>query len=101
MHNTPVVSWSNYSEELGFSQDTGKQTWESKKQTVMLGGKGRIVEIDETLMFKVKYNRGYGLKRKQIWVFGMIERDCKRGETVKKCHMEAKKKRAQNKRRMK
>ncbi len=62
--------------------------WESKKSSVMLGGQGRIVEIDETLMFKVKYNRGSGLKRKKIWVFGMIERDCKKGEKVKKCHME-------------
>jgi hypothetical protein len=61
--------------------------WLAKGEKVLLGGAGRIVEIDETLMFKVKYMRGSGLKRKQIWVFGMIERDSRKGKP-KKCHME-------------
>jgi len=39
-----------------------------------LGGRGTVVEMDESLVFKIKYNRGSGLKRKQIWVFGMVER---------------------------
>ncbi len=39
-----------------------------------LGGRGAVVEMDESLVFKIKYNRESGLKRKQIWVFGMVER---------------------------
>ena len=45
----------------------------NKESTIKLGGKGKVVEIDESLVFKVKYNRGSGLKRKQIWIFGMVE----------------------------
>ena len=39
-----------------------------------LGGRETVVEMDESLVFKIKYNRGSGLKQKQIWVFGMVER---------------------------
>ena len=33
-----------------------------------------VIEIDESLVFKIKYNRGSELKRKEIWCFGMTER---------------------------
>ena len=39
-----------------------------------LGRRRMIIEIDESLVFKIKYNRGSGLKRKKIWCFGMTER---------------------------
>ncbi len=61
--------------------------WAYKKENVQLGGQGMIVEIDETLMFKVKYNRGNALKRKQVWVFGLVEKEGKNGAR-KKCYME-------------
>ncbi|CAF1090388.1 unnamed protein product [Brachionus calyciflorus] len=48
-----------------------------------LGGIGKIVEIDESLVSKVKYNRGKGLKKKQIWMFGLVER-CPNG----RCYIE-------------
>jgi hypothetical protein len=39
-----------------------------------LSGRSQVIEIDESLIFKIKYNRGSGLKIKQIWCFGMTER---------------------------
>jgi transposase-like protein len=43
-----------------------------------IGGEGKIIEIDESLFARVKHNRGKALKRKQIWVFGMLERDSRK-----------------------
>lgn len=44
-------------------------------KTAKLGVPGKVVEIDESLVTKVKYNRGSKLKKVQIWMFGIIERD--------------------------
>jgi hypothetical protein len=40
----------------------------------VIGGPGKIVEIDESLFTKIKHNRGKQLKIKRIWVFGGVER---------------------------
>jgi transposase-like protein len=45
-----------------------------RKDDLKLGGKGVIVEIDETLVAKVKYNVGKALKIRQVWLFGLIDR---------------------------
>ncbi|KAG0422236.1 hypothetical protein DMUE_6225 [Dictyocoela muelleri] len=41
-----------------------------------LGGENKIVEVDESLLVKRKYNRGRIIK--EIWIFGMIERGSKK-----------------------
>lgn len=54
----------------------------NKQDEKKLGGPGQTVEIDETLVAKIKYNRGNGLKRKQLWMFGLVCRN------DRKCHLE-------------
>ena len=41
---------------------------------VNLGGFGMYVELDESLVAKVKYNVGQALGIQQIWLFGLVER---------------------------
>ncbi|CAF1016020.1 unnamed protein product [Brachionus calyciflorus] len=53
------------------------------KNNLLLGGNGKIAEIDESLYVRVKYNRGKDLKRSQVWVFGLVERN----DTNSKCFM--------------
>ncbi|RNA25960.1 ISXO2-like domain-containing, partial [Brachionus plicatilis] len=44
------------------------------KQNLKLGGSGKVVEIDESLYCKVKHWKGKDLKRRPVWVFGLVER---------------------------
>ena len=44
------------------------------KPNIKLGGYGQVVEIDESLFARVKHNKGKDLKRKHIWVFGLVDR---------------------------
>ena len=45
-----------------------------KNLKIKLGGLNKFVEIDKSLVFKVKYNKGSALGIKQIWIFGLVER---------------------------
>jgi hypothetical protein len=40
----------------------------------MLGGENVEIEIDESHLFKWKYNRGRLLAFQNVWIFGIIER---------------------------
>ncbi len=42
------------------------------------------MEIDESLLAKVKHHRGKDLKRQQVWIFGLINRPGRE----KKCYIE-------------
>jgi hypothetical protein len=44
-------------------------------KNMMLGVNGVIVEIDELMFARVKYFCGKDFKRRQLWIFGMRERD--------------------------
>jgi IS1 family transposase len=48
-------------------------SWKFSVDDQMLGGVGHIVQIDESLIFKPKYNRGSGLFRTQQWIFGIYD----------------------------
>lgn len=62
--NNTVVDWSRFCRELCVTY------FESTER--IIGGRGAIVEIDETLIVKRKYNRGRILRAG--WLFGGIER---------------------------
>lgn len=47
-------------------------------ENIILGGVEREVEIDESHLFKRKYNRGNLLSFQNIWIFGIFERGSKR-----------------------
>ena len=49
------------------------------KDSIKIGGPERIVEIDETMIYKRKYNRGRLTSNQveQVWVFGGIDRSSK------------------------
>ena len=62
--NKTVVDWSRFCRELC--------AFHFESDMSIIGGPGRIVEIDETLAVKRKYNRGRVLAAG--WLFGGIER---------------------------
>lgn len=62
-----IVDWRSFCSEV-------TEKWLSKQEPI--GGEGVVVEIDETLIVRRKYNRGRLLK--SIWLFGGIERITKR-----------------------
>ncbi|RNA07924.1 hypothetical protein BpHYR1_022811 [Brachionus plicatilis] len=52
------------------------------KNKFKLGGYGKFVEIDESLVAKAKYNKGKAPMRKQTWLFGLVERGNNENDAV-------------------
>ena len=56
-----AVQWYQYFQDIC--------SWKLVNSPTSLGGSGKIVQIDESMMVKAKYHRGHQLRAKQCWVF--------------------------------
>lgn len=54
-------------------------SWQLLQQPILLGGLNVVVQIDESLFVKAKYQRGHAQYRPQRWVFGIYDTVAKRG----------------------
>ena len=54
-------------------------SWKLLQRPIRLGGPGIIVETDESVFVKAKYNIGHALNRSQRWVFGLYDTQSKQG----------------------
>jgi len=66
-----VVQWYQYFRDICL--------WKLLNTPVKLGGPGKTVEIDESVMVKAKYHRGHQLTMPQRWVFGVYDPETKLG----------------------
>ena len=57
-----VVQWCQYFRDIC--------SWKLLRMPASLGGQGKIIQIDESVMVKAKYHRGHQLRERQRWVFG-------------------------------
>jgi transposase-like protein len=67
-----VVDWNNMIREIcsaKFVRETNPQ----------LGGPGKIVQIDESVIYKPKYNRGHAMNEPAKWIFAMYDVEKKIG----------------------
>ena len=61
-----VVDWNNLIREVCSSKF-------AHEAEPTLGGPGRVVQIDESLVYKAKHNRGHALFEQPKWVFGIYD----------------------------
>ena len=66
-----AVQWYQYFQDIC--------SWKLVNSPTSLGGSGKIVQIDESMMVKAKYHRGHQLRAKQCWVFGIYDPSTKEG----------------------
>ena len=55
-------------------------TWKLMQTPLVLGGVGKVFQIDESVMVKAKYNRGH--RSSQRWVFSVYDPETKHMELV-------------------
>ena len=65
MSRKTSIDWRSFCSEVTLN-------WQANLQQA-IGGPGIIVEIDETVIVKRKYNKGRAIK--EVWIFGGIERE--------------------------
>ena len=66
-----VVQWYQYCRDIC--------SWQLLEEPLRLGGPEKIVQIDESLLVRAKYNRGRQLRAQQRWVFGIYDPSTKEG----------------------
>lgn len=71
LSTTTVVDWYNLLREIC--------SWKLLQNPIQFGGIGRVVQIDESVMVKAKYNRGRNLGQQNQWVFGIYDLETKKG----------------------
>jgi hypothetical protein len=72
LSQTTIVDWNNMIREIcsvKFANETNPH----------LGGPGHIVQIDESSIYKAKYNRGHALYTPTKWIFAIYDVDKKVG----------------------
>lgn len=65
------VDYANFLREIA--------SWKFENHDAKLGGVGSIVQIDESVIYRAKYNRGHGLYEPTKWVFGIYDLNAKIG----------------------
>jgi transposase-like protein len=70
--HTTAIQWYQYCRDICSNKMVGLQQ--------QLGGPGHIVEIDESLIFKRKYNVGHRVE--QQWLFGLYDIHLRKGYCI-------------------
>jgi transposase len=65
------VDYSNFFREIA--------SWKFMNADKKLGGIGRVVQVDESVIYRPKYNRGHALFDEPKWVFGIYDPEDKCG----------------------
>lgn len=72
LSHVTIIDWNNMIREIcsaKFAQETNPQ----------LGGVGRIVQIDESVIYKPKYHRGHAMREPEKWIFAIYDVERKIG----------------------
>ena len=57
----------------------GVCSWQLQRLDMRIGGIGRIVQIDESVIYRAKHHRGHALFEQKKWMFGMYDVESKIG----------------------
>jgi len=66
-----VVQWYQYFRDIC--------SWKLLRSPLILGGVGKTVQIDESVLVRAKYHRGRQLHKKQRWIFGIYDPEKREG----------------------